>query len=289
MIQQGSFPQLERILNAVHFANPLSAIDEDLDQDPGDDDQPSTRLLSLPGIRGESHVTMLGDILNPKTTKKSKPHVLLDEGVDRETLDEQYEALESDDGESKEATGDEVDLVDVASERPVQRQTFLFSATLTLPPSEKYQKKMRAKRKTTGSLTGAIAEILERAHTSGKTKVVDLTSSTKLVANNENVVVVGNAASKSEKSRLPPGLTLHTIACTQKHKDSHLYAYLVTTSQGLAGACLIFCNSIACVKRVGLTLQTLRLPVRMLHANMPQVRFRVSISRWIAMRKNNRS
>lgn len=76
--------------------------------------------------------------------------------------------------------------------------------------------------------------------------------------------------SSSIGARLPPGLTLGEISCAQRHKDSHLYAYLVTTRQGSSGPCLVFCNSIACVRRVGETLKTLGLPVKMLHAQMMQ-------------------
>ena len=68
------------------------------------------------------------------------------------------------------------------------------------------------------------------------------------------------------------------MLCTQRHKDSHLYGYilyfmsLLQQHKRSQSSILIFCNSIAGVRRVGLTLTTLRLPVRMLHANMQQVR-----------------
>jgi ATP-dependent RNA helicase DDX24/MAK5 len=269
MVQQGSFPQLERILEAVHTANPLSYDDEELEKDLDDDNEQNGRLLSLPGVRGESRVTMLGDIMKQMDARNGKsPHDLDDIDVENK-----YNQLDDED-EGSDADDDEEESLQSPLRPPVYRQTFVFSATLTLPPSENYLKKMRKNKKgkaKESSLTGAIAEILERAHTYGKTKVVDLTSSTKFVANEKQVMVV-QSASASEKSRLPPGLTLQTISCTQKHKDSHLYAYLVTTAQGSSGPCLIFCNSIAAVKRVGITLQTLRLPVRTLHASMPQVR-----------------
>ena len=271
MVQQGSFPQLERILDAVHSANPLFDDDEQLVDDSEDDEHQSGRLLSLPGVRGESRVTMFSDIMKQMDARNGKCQPEPDDGS---VGDESGQLDDHDDGEGDEI-GDEEEELELPSGPPVYRQTFVFSATLTLPPSENYLKKMRKNKKGKAmgtSLTGAIAEILERAHTFGKTKVVDLTSSTKLVAKEKQVVVV-NGTSTSEKSRLPPGLTLQTISCTQKHKDSHLYAYLVTTAQGSAGPCLVFCNSIAGVKRVGITLQTLRLPVRMLHASMPQVRY----------------
>merc|ERR1712070_111522 len=64
--------------------------------------------------------------------------------------------------------------------------------------------------------------------------------------------------------------SLEQIKCTQRHKDSHLYAYLMTTEQGSSGPCLVFCNSIAAVRRVGSTFQTLGFNVRILHAHMQQ-------------------
>ena len=97
----------------------------------------------------------------------------------------------------------------------------------------------------------------------GKSK----TSSSKDGKNNDG------KTTSSLLNRLPPGLTLGEIRCAQRHKDSHLYAYLVTTRQGSSGPCLVFCNSIAAVRRVGETLKTLGLPVKMLHAQMQQVSF----------------
>ena len=66
-------------------------------------------------------------------------------------------------------------------------------------------------------------------------------------------------------------LDVHKLTLIASLKDSHLYAYLVTTRQGSSGPCLVFCNSIAAVRRVGETLKMLGLPVKMLHAQMPQV------------------
>jgi ATP-dependent RNA helicase DDX24/MAK5 len=275
MIQQGSFPQLERILESVHNANPLSNSDDsdNDDQIHEDEDQDKNRLMSLPGIRGESQVEMWSEKLSKLNSKEGE----VNSPPARNPDDDQSE----DDGSIQESC----EGVVIA---PVYRQTFVFSATLTLPPSESFAKKKRnkdSKKSLQKSLTGAIAEILDKAHTYGMTKVVDLTSSTQLVTK-ENDVLVLKEGTQNEKSRLPPGLSLEIIQCTQKHKDSHLYAYLLTTEQGQAGPCLIFCNSIAAVKRVGITLQTLGLPVRMLHANMPQVSKVICSSLFIsAMRK----
>jgi ATP-dependent RNA helicase DDX24/MAK5 len=257
MIQQGSFPQLERILESVHTANRLTNGDDSDNDDEirEEEDRDGNRLMSLPGIPGESHVEMWSENLLQLSSTEEEPHSPLTRHQDED---------QSNEDDSSQASSDDV-IVDA----PVYRQTFVFSATLTLPSSESFAKK-KLKKMSKKSLTGAIAEILEKAHTYGQTKVVDLTSSTQLITKDNDVLVVKEGA-KNEKSRLPPGLSLEIISCTQKHKDSHLYAYLLTTEQGQAGPCLIFCNSIVGVKRVGITLQMLGLPVRMLHANMPQV------------------
>ena len=259
---------MEQILNAVHSANPLDSDDEECDDDEEGsldnegDEGLSDRLLSLPGIPGESRVRMLGDVLAQ---------------IDKQKRETNAESAELDDDEFQnelapaQGSGDDEDLIDLPSIPPVQRQTLVFSATLTLAPSATSAKRSHRQISKKLSLTGAIAEILEKAHAHGQTKVVDLTSSNKLVAKDNTVTLAKEGSKSNHASRLPPGLRLEAIECTQKHKDSHLYAYLVTTQQGTSGPCLIFCNSIAGVKRVGATLQMLGLPVKMLHALMPQV------------------
>ena len=113
-------------------------------------------------------------------------------------------------------------------------------------------------------------EILEKTRAMGKTKVVDLsTSSSSKMASSTNMRKA--KALNANCVQMPPGLALEQLKCTQPHKDSHLYAYLMTTTQGASGPSLVFCNSIAAVRRVGTTLQTLEMPVRILHAHMQQV------------------
>jgi len=295
MVNQGSYPQLTKILDAVHNANPLDENEEDLD-DLGEDelDDPD-RLLGLPGIPGEAKVQMLnGDILQKLKQQRGGSN-------DGDSSDEEDvpEPIEIDDDEFQRLQAEqEVDMEDdqqhddeelsLPPPPPVQRQTFVYSATLTLLASPEYKpkpqnKKSKNKKGKAATVEGAIAEILEKARAGGETKVVDLTSdhksSSKMKSTAKQSAKVDKIATQNEvedvsetgfSKRLPPGLTLRQIQCTQKHKDSHLYAYLITTVQGTSGPCLVFCNSIAAVRRVGATLQALRLPVRILHANMPQ-------------------
>ena len=308
MIKQGSFPQLSQIFEAINRANP-PLVDNDDDDDDSDDDESDdeNRLKSIHGIRGEAKVTMLDDRI-VQMIELQKKGVNIDKHDDETNMVSTIpQPVEMDDGEflkeqtriQKEANTlnninqSDDDEGEEDEQKQVYRQTFVFSATLALPPSSHYQLKSKANQsKKNGkkgrrnndkhySVEGAIAEILEKANAQGLTKVVDLTSS-----ESEGKVITDDPNNKKNKgketkkvdiqsnsnisTKLPPGLTLYQINCTQLHKDSHLYAFLTTTKIGSSGPCLIFCNSIAAVKRVGEMLKVLGLPVRTLHAQMQQ-------------------
>ena len=258
MTQEHSFPQLIKILDLVNDANP-SEEDESEDEEGDDDDESydGSRMLGLPGVRGEAQLTMLtDDILNQVQSLKSSTNPKsLDVPADDSFDDDELDGVEDDVPEDLFAT----------PEPRVHRQTLIYSATLTLPfTSTNTSKPKRGKRGKKLGLDGGIAEILEKANAMGETKVVDLSSSSPLANSLSN-------HKTSHGVRLPPGLSLEQIKCTQRHKDSHLYAYLMTTEQGSSGPCLVFCNSIAAVRRVGSTFQTLGFNVRILHAQMQQV------------------
>jgi len=210
------------------------------------------------GLQGVAKVTMLDDIL--------KANGKMNTGDAAMNHDDDINSTNTASSEEEEQPNDEDEDED---DSRVYRQTFVYSATLTLPPSSdklisatpKSSRKRKSKesRKDVVTVDGAIAEILERAGALGETKIVNLSTSTD-----------HNSPSDQPSIRLPPGLSLHEVQCTQRHKDSHLYAYLTTTVQGSSGPCLVFCNSIGAVKRVGETLKVLGLPVRTLHAGMIQ-------------------
>lgn len=287
MTEQGSFPQLHSILDAVEKANPRDSDDEDGDDDEfsveGNADDPD-RLLSLPGVRGEARVVMLNDDILAQIENERNG-----EGVKAltpvEVDNSEFNQLDEDEESDKDALPEE-DELSLPGRPPVQRQTFVYSATLTLPPSASYIPSRNKKRKVHSlkGLEGAIEEILDKARARGQTKVIDLSNSKKQAKYDEKIRESKERGEETNAAKqqlevlprrtfnLPPGLKLQEIQCTQMHKDSHLYAYLVTTKEGASGPCLVFCNSIAGVRRVGKTLQALGLPVRMLHANLEQVR-----------------
>ena len=286
MIKQGSFPQLAKIFSLINEANPPPS--EDGGDDFDDDDDDPDRLQSLPGIRGEAKVTMLDDRLMAMIRRQEEGGVGGDDGFEPNDVPAHGDSDSNEESEDDQDSEDESD--DEDEEERVHRQTFIFSATLTLPTSSHHlikaaessnNNKMKKRKRKGQSVDGLIAEILEKAGGCGQTKVVDLSTSAKEAADGGDTKKgkkdsgdknkKGSDSSKSPQGlKLPPGLSLYQVKCTQKHKDMYLYAYLTTTQMGSSGPCLVFCNSIAAVRRIGDTLKTLGLPARMLHAQMAQ-------------------
>lgn len=271
MIQMGSFPQLSNILDQVQLANPMVDDDDEEEEllDEADMDE-ADRMLGLPGLPGEARVKMLSDDILRQVDALREGAKPPTEAVEELGVDSSTEG-------DRDGEGSEEDEISLPAEPPVHRQTFVFSATLTLPATSPV--KVVKKRSHDFTVGGAISEILDKSHAKGKTKVVDLSTHTK---GNELIEKTDKKEKKEKKTKsksvagaskfqLPPGLELQQLKCTQKHKDSYLYAYIMTSAAGSSGPCLVFCNSIAGVRRVGKTLQTLGLDVRILHAQMQQV------------------
>ncbi|NXB14946.1 DDX24 helicase, partial [Rhagologus leucostigma] len=124
-----------------------------------------------------------------------------------------------------------------------QRQTFVFSATLTLvhqTPTRVLQKKNAKKmdKKTKLEL------LMERVGIKGKPKVIDLT----------------------RKEATVETLTETRIHCNTNEKDYYLYYFLLQ----YPGRTMVFANSIDCVKRLSSLLTILNCDPLPLHANMHQ-------------------
>ncbi|KAM6067866.1 ATP-dependent RNA helicase DDX24 isoform 2-T2 [Theristicus caerulescens] len=124
-----------------------------------------------------------------------------------------------------------------------QRQTFVFSATLTLvhqTPTRVLQKKNAKKmdKKTKLEL------LMEKVGIKGKPKVIDLT----------------------RKEATVETLTETRIHCNTNEKDYYLYYFLLQ----YPGRTMVFANSIDCVKRLSSLLTILNCDPFPLHANMHQ-------------------
>ena len=132
MVKQGCFPQLRQIFEVINRANPPPSTDENdaLDEESDDDE----RLKSLKGVRGEAKVVMLDDAILAAIERERDGNAAPPKPVevdDREYLEQEEQFLLNGDDDD-DAENDEGE-----SER-VHRQTFVYSATLTLPPSAHY-------------------------------------------------------------------------------------------------------------------------------------------------------
>ncbi|CAG2158342.1 unnamed protein product [Oppiella nova] len=146
---------------------------------------------------------------------------------------------------------DLVQLMDLLRVKSTGRQTFVFSATLTLTYSLPNRLKMKNKNKA-NKLNGKqkLAKFVEFfGMRSDAMEVIDLTEQG-----------VGIPESKQ--------LTECKINCMAEEKDLYLYYFLSL----FKGRTLVFCNSKDCLRRVVNVLKILDLKPLPLHSSMPQKR-----------------
>ncbi|XP_039507015.1 ATP-dependent RNA helicase DDX24 isoform X1 [Pimephales promelas] len=133
-----------------------------------------------------------------------------------------------------------------------RRQTFVFSATLTLvhslPPRLTQKKKKRAEQRS------KLQILMEKVGMRAKPKVIDLT----------------------RKEATVETLTESRISCTKEDKDLFLYYFLLQ----FPGRTMVFANSIDCIKRLTALLQILDCAPLCLHANMHQKQRLKSLERF---------
>ena len=227
MVEKHCYPQLVSILGSVE-----SAVDDEDEEDDLNDEG----MMDLPGIQSVADVTMLPPSLMNK-----------ERGDDVNSFD-----------------GSEDDSDERPTKRSAKRQTFIFSATLHVSDDGSggtSSVDISEDGKSSGKLSGAIADLLIKTKAKGQTKIVDFSKPGE---------GRDGSGAPTRKIQLPPGLSVKQIKCTQRHKDSHLYACLATIEEVASGPSLVFCNSIDGVRRVGSTLQKLGVSVRLLHAHMQQ-------------------
>ena len=121
-------------------------------------------------------------------------------------------------------------------------QTFVFSATLTLPS----EMKKRLRKGGGGSAGSASLEALMDAvpFQSDKPKIIDISTEKKL----------------AEK------VTESFVSCPEKDRDAYVYCILAAHP----GRTIVFVNAISSVRRLTAILKLLGLPVKSLHAGMQQ-------------------
>ncbi|XP_056332664.1 ATP-dependent RNA helicase DDX24 isoform X1 [Danio aesculapii] len=125
-----------------------------------------------------------------------------------------------------------------------RRQTFVFSATLTLVHSLPSRLQQKKKKQRQGEQRSKLQLLMEKVGVRDKPKIIDLT----------------------RKQATVETLTETRISCTKEDKDLFLYYFLLQ----FPGRSMVFANSIACIKRLYALLHLLDCTPLMLHANMHQ-------------------
>ncbi|XP_062253343.1 ATP-dependent RNA helicase DDX24 isoform X2 [Platichthys flesus] len=123
------------------------------------------------------------------------------------------------------------------------RQTFVFSATLTMAHSLPTRLLQKKKRKNMDQ-RGKLEVLMEKVGIKSKPKIIDLT----------------------RKEATVETLTETRIHCQKEEKDFYLYYFLLQ----FPGRTMVFANSIDCIKRLNSLLVILEFDPLPLHANMHQ-------------------
>eukprot|EP01024_Parvocaulis_polyphysoides_P031167 TRINITY_DN2823_c0_g1_i1.p1 TRINITY_DN2823_c0_g1~~TRINITY_DN2823_c0_g1_i1.p1 ORF type:complete len:631 (+),score=121.34 TRINITY_DN2823_c0_g1_i1:83-1894(+) len=164
--------------------------------------------------------------------------------VDDQREDDNDEDNEDDENSELQNLGEEEDnLTKSKSIKNSPLQTFIFSATLTLPANLK-QRLRKGKEGGAGGKVPTLEALLEQLQFRGKPKIVDLTPTQKV-------------AEKVQESYMQ---------CLESNRDSFVY-YIVANHTGRT---LVFCTSIAAVRRVVEILKQLGIGAWGLHAQQQQ-------------------
>ncbi|RHY20013.1 hypothetical protein DYB25_001862 [Aphanomyces astaci] len=227
MLQQGSFPQLETIFEQVNKGKVLLAPKQEND----DDDVASGQQLPV-----EASVIMLDDVLKQHANNNS---------------------------DQAAATDDDDVTPTSPPKKKFLRQTFLFSATMTLKNAGRYQTK---KTKNPTALT-MLESIMKRIGLRGKPAVVDLSAKESNTATKSSTT---DAPAKVPRGgaevTLPDGLELAQVECLDEHRNNVLYYFLTQ----YPGRTIVFLNAISGVRKLAGVLHLLKMPVFALHAEMQQ-------------------
>jgi ATP-dependent RNA helicase DDX24/MAK5 len=277
MVKQGNFPELERIFGVINKEKEESDSEEEGSEEEEDEndaeeeeeEEEDNAENDVEEMSEKEIQAFLG------FTDEHKTVSLSDDVLKR--IEEQKNLPKS---AYKTARAEPLPKPKKGKEVKGQRQTFIYSATLTLPQvsDKKDKNKNKRKRKQASNdplQDSVLSDILYKAGSKGTVKVIDLTSANDAagVTDSKQIEADEKKTGKKEEKRLqlPSGLTLFQTRCAQLHKDSFTYAFLSTTQEGSNGPAVVFCNSIAGVRRVHATLEALGMPVKMLHAELTQV------------------
>lgn len=257
MLQTGSYPEVEKIFDALRFhpkrgSELVDMSDDDDDEEEGENGSESDND-DVSAFSNGKKVMMLDDVLKLQAAQRKQTE-----------LQAQGPRVEARSG----SKGAKQPPQEAEPVRTV-RQTFLFSATLTIPEGGRFQ---TGKKKHIHALT-VLESVMKRVGMRGKPAVVDL-SIDESGGGGSVAELTGAESTEARRKRqaenvalsLPAGLELCQYEVSEANRDSFLYYFLTQ----YPGRTIVFLNAIHQVRRLAGLLALLGLPVFALHAEMQQ-------------------
>lgn len=261
MLQTGTYPEVEKIFDALRYqpkggaSSELVDVSDDEDEsgsEDEDDDDDGEDIESGAFANGNK-VVMLDDVLKMQAKQKQ--------------LEQREKAASGSKGKDPKQQQQMIEKDEPEPARTV-RQTFLFSATLTIPEGGRFQ---TGKKKHRHALT-VLESVMKRVGLRGKPAVVDLSIDES--AGSGSVAELTGAETEARRKKqaenvalsLPSGLELCQYEVSESSRDSFLYYFLTQ----YPGRTIVFLNAIHQVRRLAGLLSLLGLPVFALHAEMQQ-------------------
>ncbi|KAG7391357.1 ATP-dependent RNA helicase ddx24 [Phytophthora boehmeriae] len=258
MLQPGSYPELEKIFDTLRRKGKTAASElEDLSDD--EEDEEASEEDQNDGSESEDD----GEDIDMSKFASGSKVMMLDDVLKMQRKQQAAAAKKENKQESSKSKSP-------VPERPSSprhtRQTFLFSATLTIPEGGRFQK---GKTKRHRNALSVLEKVMKRVGLRGKPAVVDLS-----IAESDAAKPIVSEESKQKLKKqqenvalsLPAGLELCQHEVTESTRDSFLYYFLTQ----YPGRTIIFLNAIHQVRRLTGLLSLLNLPVFALHAEMQQ-------------------
>ncbi|KAG6582794.1 DEAD/DEAH box RNA helicase [Phytophthora cinnamomi] len=269
MLQPGSYPELEKIFDALRRKNKsaaselsnLSDNEESEGEDSSDDENDNG------GSDDDEEEDDDGEDIDMSKFASGSKVMMLDDVLKMQKKQQEKEKKNAAAKKSEKASKPKVEAVALPRHT---RQTFLFSATLTIPEGGRFQK---GKTKKYRNALSVLERVMKRVGLRGKPAVVDLSiAEPDLGIPGAKAIISEEAQRKTKKQQenvalsLPAGLELCQHEVTESTRDSFLYYFLTQ----YPGRTIIFLNAIHQVRRLTSLLGLLNLPVFALHAEMQQ-------------------
>ncbi|RLN80672.1 hypothetical protein BBJ28_00015744, partial [Nothophytophthora sp. Chile5] len=269
MLQPGSYPEMEKIFDVLRQRG--NTAKSELANMSDDDDEEEEEEDSGSEDEDDGEEEDDGEDIDMSKFSSGAKVVMLEDVMKKQRKQQQKSAAKADKtGKPASKRSSPAPVPETATPARQTRQTFLFSATLTIPEGGRFQKGKPRKHRNAVTV---LESVMKRVGLRGKPAVVDLSIDVPAMGIAPTKVLDSDAAQRKLKKQqenvslsLPAGLELCQHEVTDATRDSFLYYFLTQ----YPGRTIVFLNAIHQVRRLAGLLNLLNLPVFALHAEMQQ-------------------